>query len=62
MSFPKHGLLHSNLLSELESKTPHFYKWAMAVIAEKSVNHIWDEDEVVTNTKRRVVKMAAATK
>lgn len=62
MSFPKHGLLNSNLLSELESKTPHFYKWANAVIAEKSVNYIWDEDKVVANTRRRMAKMAAPPK
>jgi glutathione S-transferase len=62
MSFPKHSLLHSNLLSELESKTPYFYKWANAVIAEKSVNYIWDEDKVVANTRRRLVKMAATAK
>jgi glutathione S-transferase len=62
MSFPKYGLLHSNFLSELESKTPHFYKWSNAVIAEKSVNYIWDEDKVVANTRGRLVKMAAAAK
>jgi glutathione S-transferase len=62
MSFPKHGLLHSSLLSELESKTPHFYKWANAVIVEKSVNYIWDEDKVVAYTRRWMAKMAATAK
>jgi len=60
MSFPKHGLLHSDLLSELESKAPQFYKWANAVVAEKSVNHIWDEDKVTANTRKWMAKMAAA--
>jgi glutathione S-transferase len=49
-------------LSELESKTPYFYKWANAVIAEKNVNYIWDEDKVVANTRRRLAKVAAAAK
>jgi glutathione S-transferase len=49
-------------LSELESKTPHFYKWANAVVAERSVNYIWDEDTVVANTKKRIAKIAAAAK
>ncbi len=62
MSFSKHGLLPSNLLNELESKTPHFYKWATAVVAEKSVNYIWNEDKVVANTQKRMLKMAAAAK
>jgi glutathione S-transferase len=62
MSFPKHGLLHSSLLSELESKTPRFYKWANAVVAEKSVNYIWNEEKVVDNTRKRIAKMAAAAK
>jgi glutathione S-transferase len=62
LSFPKHGLLHPSLPSELESKAPHFYKWANAVIAEKSVNYIWDEDKVVENTRRRIAKVAAAAK
>jgi glutathione S-transferase len=49
-------------LSELESKTPHFYKWANAVVAEKSVNFIWDEEKVVAYTKKRIAKMATAAK
>jgi glutathione S-transferase len=49
-------------LSELESKTPHFYKWANAVVAEKSVSYIWDEEKVVANTKKRIAEMAAAAK
>jgi glutathione S-transferase len=62
MTFPKHELLHSSLLSELESKAPHFYKWANAVISEKRVNYIWDEGNVVANTRKRLAKMAAAAK
>jgi len=58
-SFPKYGLLAPNLLAELESKAPSFYKWGNAVIAEKSVNHIWDEKSVAERTKARLSKLPA---
>jgi len=32
------------------------------VIAEKSVNYIWDEDKVVANARSKIAKMAAAAK
>jgi glutathione S-transferase len=60
LSFPKHGLLPSNLLSELETRTPNFFKWANAVVVEKSINYIWNEERVVEYMKKRMAKMAAA--
>jgi len=53
VDFPKYGLFPASFLSDLESRAPNFYKWANAVVAEKSVNHIWDAEGVATRTKRR---------
>jgi len=54
IDFPKYGLVGSTVLSELETKAPNFLKWAKAVVAEKSVNHIWDAEKVATRTKARL--------
>jgi len=60
VDFPKYGLLPANFLSELETRTPNFYKWIHAVAAEKSVNHIWDGEKVATRIKHKL--QAAAQK
>ena len=54
MSYSKYGLQAKNLMSELEAETPNFYKWANAVVKERSVNYIWNEKEVVERTKARI--------
>jgi glutathione S-transferase len=46
-------------LTSLEKRAPAFYKWANAVVKEKSVNYIWNEERVITNTKNRLAKTAA---
>lgn len=50
----------NSLLQSLEEKAPDFWKWGHAVIAEKSVTAIWDEDNVVKLTIARIAKMRAA--
>ena len=46
-------------MSSLEAKAPAFYKWANAVVQEKSVTYIWDEEAVATRTQARLAKTAA---
>jgi glutathione S-transferase len=46
-------------LTSLEARAPAFTKWANAVVKEKSVNYIWNEEKVLTNTKNRLAKAAA---
>ena len=62
LSHSKYGLLAENLLSELEAKAPNFYKWANAVVNEKSVNYIWDEKKIAEGTKARMAKLKAGSK
>jgi glutathione S-transferase len=47
-------------LTNLETKAPAFWKWANAVVKEKSVNYIWDEQRIVEKTKFRLANTAAA--
>lgn len=60
LSFPKHGLLPESILTSLETRTPAFWRWANAVVKEKSVNYIWNEELVASRTKKRQAKLAAA--
>ena len=60
LTFPNYGVLPKSVLTSLETEAPAFYKWANAVIKEKSVNHIYDEEGVAEKTKERMAKMAAA--
>jgi len=60
LSFPKGGLFPANFISLLQERTPNFYKWANAVVNEKSVNYIWNEETVVSRTKARIEKLKAS--
>jgi len=60
LSFPKYDILPKSLPTALESKAPHFWKWANAVVKENSVTYIWDEASVAERTKARVEKLRAA--
>ena len=60
LAYPKSGLAPASLLTNLETKAPAFWKWANAVVKEKSVNYIWNEETVLANTKKRLAKAAAA--
>jgi glutathione S-transferase len=62
MTHGKHGLMSPNVVTELQKQAPNFYKWANAVIVEKSVNHIWDEEGVIKATKAKMARMAAESK
>lgn len=62
LSFPKYDILPKSILTGFEEKCPNFLKWAKAVVAEDSVNFIWDEEQVASRTKARIAKMAAAAK
>jgi glutathione S-transferase len=59
LAFPKGGLAPKTILTSLETRAPAFWKWANAVVKEKSVNYIWDEEGVVNRTKARLAKNAA---
>jgi len=62
LTIPKYEseLLPKSVLTSLESKAPAFWKWANAVIQEKSVNGIYDEQGVAQRTAQRIKKMVAA--
>jgi glutathione S-transferase len=61
LGFPKYEqLLPSSFLPALESKAPAFWKWASAVVREKSVAAIWDEKAVAEGTIAKFAKAAAA--
>ncbi|KAL4778229.1 thioredoxin-like protein [Aspergillus varians] len=57
---PQYGLLGANLPTLLETRVPKFYKWAQAVVAEESVNFIWDEENVGNKTVAKLRAVAAA--
>jgi len=57
---PKYGLLSPNLLTDLQTRAPNFFKWGNAVVAEKSVNHIWDGEAYAARAKARFAAAAAA--
>jgi len=59
VTFPKYDLLPSSFLETLQDKTPAFYKWASAVVKEKSVNYIYNEEAVAKGTKARFAKLNA---
>jgi glutathione S-transferase len=55
------GLLPKSLLEGL-SGLENFDRWARATVAEKSVNYIWDEENVAAKTKARVLKSLQTSK
>ncbi|CZT43466.1 related to glutathione S-transferase [Rhynchosporium secalis] len=65
LGLPKYeelNLLPKSMLAGFETKTPAFWRWANAVVAEKSVNFIFDEKKVAEVTAARIAKMKAAAK
>ncbi|PVH75449.1 thioredoxin-like protein [Cadophora sp. DSE1049] len=60
--FEEPNLLPKSLLTGLESKAPAFWKWANAVVAEKSVNYIFDVEAVAKGTAATIAKRKAAAK
>jgi len=59
LSFPKYGLISPATLTRLEAETPHFYKWANAVVKEDHVNFIYDEPGVASKMKARFAAQKA---
>jgi glutathione S-transferase len=59
---PKYGIGPSSLLTALEARAPNYWKWANAVVNEKSVNYIFDEKLNAERTKNRLAKQKAAAK
>jgi glutathione S-transferase len=57
---PKYGVGPSSLLKEVETRAPNYWKWANAVVNEKSVNYIFDEKLNAERTKKRLAKQKAA--
>ncbi|KAL4919008.1 thioredoxin-like protein [Aspergillus aurantiobrunneus] len=43
---PQYGLLAPELPRLLETRVPKFYQWAKTVVAQESVNFLWDEEAV----------------
>jgi glutathione S-transferase len=60
LAYPKGGLAPASLSKALETRTPHFWKWANAVVKDKNVNYIWNEESFIEKTKARLAKAAAA--
>lgn len=58
-TFAKHGLLPTSLVKSLEETTPNFHKWSEAVVKEKSVHGIFNEEAMVARTKERIAKSKA---
>jgi glutathione S-transferase len=44
----------------VETRAPNYWKWANAVVNEKSVNYIFDEKLNAERTKKRLAKQKAA--
>jgi len=59
LAYPNGGLAPKSISTSLETRAPAFWKWANAVVKEKSVNYIWNEEKVVNRTKARLAKTAA---
>lgn len=47
---PEYGLFSPELPALLEQRVPKFLQWAKAVVAQESVNFIWDEAKVGKRT------------
>lgn len=64
MTIPKYQeeLIPKSALKSFEARAPAFWKWANAVIQEKSVNGIYDEQGVADRSAQRIKKMLAAAK
>jgi len=61
LAFPKYdGLLPASVATNLETKAPHFWKWANTIVKEDSVTYVWDEKKVAEGTAARVAKLSAA--
>jgi glutathione S-transferase len=53
-TFANHGLLPKSVLEGFESQTPKFNEWAKKVVAQESVNYIYDEQAILAGTKKRL--------
>lgn len=51
--FPSYDLLPGTIFKELDEQAPNAVKWIRAVVKEKSVNHIWDAENVARRTKAK---------
>ncbi|KAK4944164.1 hypothetical protein LTR66_007977 [Elasticomyces elasticus] len=60
-AFSEGELLPTSFKASLQ-KLPNFSKWADAVLKKESVMYIWDEEKVVSRTKRRVAQMKTQAK
>jgi hypothetical protein len=48
-------------LKHLEKKAPNFWKWGKAVIAEKTVLAVWDEENVVKHTLEKMKRAQSSS-
>lgn len=60
-AFSKNGLLPKSVIEGFEG-LPNFNKWAQAVIKEESVTYIWNEEKVISSTKRKIESLKSTGK
>ncbi|KAK0717309.1 thioredoxin-like protein [Lasiosphaeria miniovina] len=60
LSSAKAGIYPPSLINQIQEKAPNFYNWAQAVSLHPSVTSIYDEEDVITHTKKRIEKLKAA--
>lgn len=60
-AYSRAGLLSQSLDEDLKG-LENYSKWADKVVKEESVTYIWNEEDVVGRTKKRIEKMKAAAK
>ncbi|KIY42977.1 glutathione S-transferase domain-containing protein [Fistulina hepatica ATCC 64428] len=64
LDFPKPGvgILPEGLATAIAQRTPAYNAWAERVVKEKSVNYIWNAEEVAKRTKAKAGAKKAAGK
>ena len=57
-SLPKHeDMAPIFILELLEDRAPNFWTWGQAVVAEKTVTAVWDEELVVRRAREKIEKI-----
>lgn len=55
-------MIPKRLWTAIEQKAPNFVKWADAVSKHPSVTSIYDEQNIIEGTKKRIAKLLEAKK
>jgi len=59
ITLTKAGLYPAKLGSSIAERAPNFWKWAQKVAAEPSVTGIFNEEQIISGTKKRIAKARA---